>query len=305
VRRAWPLALLALILACGKVEFDSGSDGGTPEFDAGNQSDTSMSSGGSVGSDASDDVATPPDDASPVDAPQADAPQADAGPLTDAAPADDASIVDGDAADDTASVEDALDDPPADYFVPDASSCPGGCSVGDCIGGVCGKAVFVTSQSFTGNVGGLAGADAICQTLAIAAGLPGKYLAWLSTMSSPPSKRFQKFDGPYVLVDGTIVANDWGDLTDGTLESPIVLTESGALGSAAVAGICGSSVWTGTDLDGFATNTDDCDGWTSATGTHSVTYGDFGAVDNQWTNGCYRNEDGDCSVVLPLLCFEQ
>ncbi|MDE0205503.1 MAG: hypothetical protein OXP66_05695, partial [Candidatus Tectomicrobia bacterium] len=41
--------------------------------------------------------------------------------------------------------------------------------------------VFVTKAAFQGNFGGLAGADARCQSAARDAGLPGLFRAWLST----------------------------------------------------------------------------------------------------------------------------
>ena len=52
--------------------------------------------------------------------------------------------------------------------------------------------VFVTSQTFTGNLGGIAGADQKCQDLADAAGLPGIYKAWLAD-SDPASAPAQPF----------------------------------------------------------------------------------------------------------------
>jgi hypothetical protein len=47
--------------------------------------------------------------------------------------------------------------------------------------------VFVTSTVHDGNLGGLAGADAICNSLASDAGLPGTYKAWLSDGFNSPS----------------------------------------------------------------------------------------------------------------------
>ena len=41
--------------------------------------------------------------------------------------------------------------------------------------------VFVSSQNYTGALGGISGADAICQNCASAAGLTGTFKAWLST----------------------------------------------------------------------------------------------------------------------------
>jgi hypothetical protein len=39
--------------------------------------------------------------------------------------------------------------------------------------------VFLTSGTYSGNLGGISGAHAICQRHADAAGLPGKYKAWI------------------------------------------------------------------------------------------------------------------------------
>ena len=49
---------------------------------------------------------------------------------------------------------------------------------------------FVTSQQNSGNLGGLAGADAKCQSRANTGGLPGSYGAWLSTGQGSPQSRF-------------------------------------------------------------------------------------------------------------------
>jgi hypothetical protein len=46
-----------------------------------------------------------------------------------------------------------------------------------CDRGACEKIVFVTSTMTAGALGGLAGADALCQALASAAGKKGRYLA--------------------------------------------------------------------------------------------------------------------------------
>ena len=82
-------------------------------------------------------------------------------------------------------------------------------------GGPC--RVFLSSATYDGNLGGLSGADAKCQGLATAAGLPGIYKAWLSDGTSAPSTRFVPSSGPYQLVTGTPIAANFTDLTDGTL----------------------------------------------------------------------------------------
>ena len=53
--------------------------------------------------------------------------------------------------------------------------------------------VFVTSTTHNGNLGGVAGADAICNARAAAAGLPGSYLAWISMADDDPEFRFFQY----------------------------------------------------------------------------------------------------------------
>ena len=51
-------------------------------------------------------------------------------------------------------------------------------------------------------------------------------MAWLSDSTASPSTRFTRSSVPYVLPDGTtVVANNWADLTHGTLQFPINLAE--------------------------------------------------------------------------------
>lgn len=65
--------------------------------------------------------------------------------------------------------------------------------------------------------------------MAFAAGLPGEYKAWLAdtTAASAPDQTFFRAPGGYRLVDGTVVADDWFDLTDGTLQHAISKDEFG------------------------------------------------------------------------------
>lgn len=92
------------------------------------------------------------------------------------------------------------------------------------------KLAFVTSKIFTAALGGLAGADTKCQALATAAQRSGTFKAWLSDASGSPVTRFSagcKAGGPFVLVDGTVIAKDWAGLTSGSLLKPLALTEFG------------------------------------------------------------------------------
>ena len=75
--------------------------------------------------------------------------------------------------------------------------------------------VFVTSMAISGGMpplGGLAGADAFCQSRATAAKLTGTYLAWLAAGAVTPASRMVHHTGPYQLTTGDVIAQGWTDL---------------------------------------------------------------------------------------------
>jgi cysteine-rich repeat protein len=166
------------------------------------------------------------------------------------------------------------------------------------------KVVFVTSQGHSANFGGLGGADATCQALADAASLPGTYVAWLSDATTSPASRFTQASAPYILRDGTRVADNWADLIDGTLEHAIDLTEQ--LGAppefvSTCSGVAVPSVWTNTVHSGASQGpSTNCEGWTSTTGTTYSGLAD--ALDSTWSNAC---ADLPCSAYANLYCFQQ
>ncbi len=162
------------------------------------------------------------------------------------------------------------------------------------------KLVFVTNAEFTGALGGLSGADAKCQAAAFNAGpsLTGTYKAWLSDTSDSPSTRFVQATVPYKLVDGTVIANNWADLIDGTLLAAINVDENGDPGSNGVA------VWTATETDGTlisgATTALTCDNWTLTTAQADGGRRDFSSF--AWTDAGAPNA---CTGLDHLYCFEQ
>jgi len=193
--------------------------------------------------------------------------------------------------------------------LPDGASCRGGsCRGGSCVaaplacgvGGPC--RVFLSSTTYDGNLGGLSGADAKCQGLAAAAGLPGAYRAWLSDATSSPSSRFVPSGGPYRLVNGTTIAANWTDLTDGTLLAPIDVTETGGgLGATATA-------WTYTAFTGHAYGDDNhCQNWSTNVGVPNTipiilgSAGDAPNTDSTWTHVASI----PCSFSYHLYCFQQ
>lgn len=164
------------------------------------------------------------------------------------------------------------------------------------------RRVFVTSSLFTGDLGGVAGADARCQAAADEAKLPGTYRAWLSTDSYSPAATFFQSPVPYVLVNGTPVADDWNDLVDESLITGIFMTEWGEEPQQNPMP-CGDiliPVWTNTSPEGVLLLTGfDCSSWTSTTGLGRT--GRAGSSDFQWTQSC----EVSCAFPIALYCFEQ
>lgn len=163
------------------------------------------------------------------------------------------------------------------------------------------KTVFVTSMTYTGNLGGLSGADTLCAARASAAGLSGTYLAWLSMGSSSPATRFTQSSGPYGRTDGKEVAADWTALISGSLENAIDVDEFGNAVSTSTL----PYVWTNTKAIGGETLATDspstCANFASASGANTGKVGAASADDTNWSaTGAFV-----CSVDLHLYCFEQ
>ncbi len=153
--------------------------------------------------------------------------------------------------------------------------------------------VFLSDEQTPATLGGAFGADMLCQTKAVAAGLTGLWGAWISDSISSPSDRFVQDLGPYVRMDGTQIAADWADLTDGQLDASIDLSET-------MQSLTGF-VWTGTNPDGTAVLADNyCADWTAQAG--SATFGFSMATDGTWTANLSKP---NCQSVFRLYCVEQ
>jgi hypothetical protein len=177
----------------------------------------------------------------------------------------------------------------------------------------CAKRVFVTSTTYPGNLGGLAGADAKCQARAVAANLPGTYKVWLSDATGSPSTRFTKPTIPYRLVDGTLIANNYTDLTDGTPVLGVIKTESG--GAAPRTTFCGPEVpnvildkimvWTSTSTTGtLQAGQGTCTNWTETTAGMGAQW----AQPNTAAGLTTQCSGGACNggpYLAPIFCFQQ
>ena len=162
------------------------------------------------------------------------------------------------------------------------------------------KIVFITDQTFTGNLGGLAGADLICQDSANMGGLGGLFKAWLSDHTNSASSRLTHSGYQYALPNGNPVADNWQQLTSGFLQNPLNVDQFGYLRLDAL------DVWTGTTRYGqSSTNANGlmCGGWTVE--VHDVaTYAIAGSA--QYTNFMWTQTGlRQCSFPARLYCIQQ
>lgn len=173
------------------------------------------------------------------------------------------------------------------------------------------RIVFVTSATYTGDLGGLSGADLKCRNLATAAGIDNAktFRAWLSDGFEWPASRFQQtglVGAPYVLLDGRIIAWNFNGLVDSGPYTGISITEQGEA-------VVERQVWTNTSAFGERFSpVDHCDHWTSSAFDLSARVG-WNALAVQagpaWTT--WHDErhftsyvTGDCSWPRRLYCFE-
>ena len=192
-------------------------------------------------------------------------------------------------------------------------------SSGSCIEG---KFAFISSFTLIGNVrkvarsnfkdkcgdvdNGLDGGDCICSAIAEDARLGLNYRAWLGTEEGSPSTRFNQSTIPYIRTDGTKIANNYDDLTDGSIRNPIKYSEN----REEVFVQPSSSqndvrVWTGVRENGEVKSGDNCINWSSIptidtsghVGSVSFTFGSW--TDFNTTFPCDFND------VARIYCFQQ
>ncbi|MFH1175078.1 MAG: putative metal-binding motif-containing protein [archaeon] len=195
-------------------------------------------------------------------------------------------------------------------YVEDIDCAPGSyCSGGTCVAGSpvsCPQPgdclmMFVSNMKTRGNISepgyamGLDSADAICQGDAEAAGLPGEWIAFLS--SSTRNIASLLGDATYKTVAGNNIADSKADLLDGDINTAI----QGPWGNEYYS-YYGNDVWSGTTYQGMNTGYN-CQNWNnglySASGTEG--YVSFaGEGGGWWVN---LGESG-CDYLLPLYCVQ-
>jgi Protein of unknown function (DUF1554) len=131
---------------------------------------------------------------------------------------------------------------------------------------------FVTSaKSPTGNLGGLRGADNLCQSLAAAVGAGNR--AWHAYLSvardldnRPTNARDRIGSGPWVNANGVVVAGDLNGLHARTGDAAVFVDERGQRIPGQWAGSTGPvehDILTGSNADGTLMSGMTCNDWTS------------------------------------------
>lgn len=160
--------------------------------------------------------------------------------------------------------------------------------------------LFVTRATYPSGLGGLAGADATCQTIADGLDYPGRWAAVLSDSTRAARDRLT-LRGPFFNTQGERVASTPADLWSGELAHAIRYDETGLP-------VVLADVWTGTDDDGSrdgapeSTLADDfCGDWMCPDRYRSVTFTYTGAACTQsaWPDPAARCV-GDAGGVSPV-----
>lgn len=173
------------------------------------------------------------------------------------------------------------------------------------------KIVFVSSETYTGALGGVSGADLKCRALAQAVGLVNakRFRAWISDGVSSPIARFDEIGVdslPYAMRNGKIVATNFQELIDDGPRAGISVTEKGTI-------LQLKQVWTNTSaFGGTFSVVNHCAEWAASDMELTARIGINALPDEQgpdweswrserqWTSYLART----CSKSAHLYCFE-
>lgn len=153
---------------------------------------------------------------------------------------------------------------------------------------------FLTSRAHVmGEIGGLSAADTICNADAADAGLPGNFVAWLSSDSVDAVSRLPPIWGGWVRRDGRPLADSIQALTEGRVLYPPRLDAHGSP-------VLNSVLATGTLGTGLADQGRTCDGWTNPASDGGARIGATRFGTSGWTQaGIYP-----CTASARFVCFQ-
>jgi hypothetical protein len=162
------------------------------------------------------------------------------------------------------------------------------------------KKLFVTRKTFTGDLGGLSGADAKCAAAAADGGLEGTFVAWLSGRSGGSLVRAADRLGEarYVMLDGTIAFESKTQLTTGP-SKPILVNELGVPLEAFE-----PEAWTGTLASGTPSPDYRCLDWSSSANAENGIVGEVDRGGAEWS-ATKSIAAVRCNESHHLYCFEK
>jgi hypothetical protein len=183
---------------------------------------------------------------------------------------------------------------------------------------------FVTSaKSTTGNLGGLSGADNLCQRLAAAVGNSnGTWRAYLSVErdldNRPTDARSRIGNGPWVNANGAVVARDLNELHARKGDAAVFVDERGQRIPGQWAGSPAPvehDILTGSNADGTLLRGMTCSDWTSDSATlaaqvgHSDGLGPGGDASGTFSSWNSSHANQNCANTAPrggagrIYCF--
>jgi len=162
--------------------------------------------------------------------------------------------------------------------------------------------IFVSSVPYDGNLGGLTGADSVCQARASVASLPGAgtYKAVMSNSSIPANSRI------FITMEvrntnGMTVATDSSQFWSGSIQNPVDYDEMGTQIISVL------DVWTNTDSSGSIVDTiainGSCDNWTSNQFIHGGFLGRADMTDSEWLKKLAGAQN--CNQAFRIYCISQ
>jgi hypothetical protein len=157
-----------------------------------------------------------------------------------------------------------------------------------------GRIAFVSTATWE-RASGIAAADALCGSEALAVGLTGAFAAVLASTSASAASRFSPAGPTWVRRDGVAIAATAADTLAGNLLTPPNVTVHDTY--------YGGPVVTGsTSIAGIATAASSCADWTTSTGNGSIN-GSSGTTSSRWFDDA--RYIAPCSSDDVVYCFEK
>ena len=174
------------------------------------------------------------------------------------------------------------------------------------------QAFFISKDRYTGDLGGPAGADALCSEAAKwSIKLPWPehnntiFRAWIADPECPIDRRLPHADRPYVRLDGQVIAEDWDDFLGGLDPGAAQMNEYGLV----VEEVFNLRVWSGLDGDGAmidAAPARTCNFWTLGGDSFFGAVGKADLGDFAWSRWILGDDDvvQGCHKEAHIYCVQ-